>query len=554
MKTLLACLTAGMMVLLTGCQAQPTPAPVVDSSASCTAVEPSAASANNSLTACANQESAAGQPTPPTGLTSLNAGPVVIPVPESSATPAVSPTVTLQPAQTPTSPPLALPTSPAKTAPIAPKIKVYTTTLSLPTYPIWDYLVEQVDPVYNLPVSYFNRPVYESAHPTPTPKDYQAVVLENEYLRLTFLPQLGGRLYSALVKATQQEIFYHNPVVKPSRYGVLQPYEANWWLATGGMEWAYPTQEHGYRFGVPWQYRVGQSLTGATIILSDTAPGRVGARVSVTLPVDSPVFTVSPQLVNQSDRPALGQFWLNAALTLGAETMSPQTRFIWPTQSVIVHSRGAEGWSIPDAGQEIPWPLVGQTDLSDYNQWANYLGMFAPYLDAPFMGAFNPDTGLAVARLIEPGQVAGSKLFAFGRNFPDKSYTDDGSQYFEIWGGANTAFWPEADVTVPPGGALSWQESWWPLAGLGGLTWANNQAALHARREGDSLRLSLLLARPGRGTIKVLAGETSLLAEPFTANPAHPLEWTLTASGQPVRIQVIAESGEIGLDYLCEDC
>ncbi|MCQ3977699.1 MAG: hypothetical protein DPW09_30085, partial [Anaerolineae bacterium] len=198
----------------------------------------------------------------------------------SPPAPSPLPSPTLIASPTSTSPNLA--SSPPAASP-----QVSLTTVTLPTYPIWDFLTEQTDPVYNLPVFYFDRAAFEAANPSPTPKDYTGIILENTYLRLTFLPELGGRLYSAVVKATGQEIFYHNPVVKPSRYGVLQPYEANWWLATGGMEWAYPTQEHGYRFGVPWFYSTSVSSEGATITLSDMAEGRVGAEVTVTLPPDS---------------------------------------------------------------------------------------------------------------------------------------------------------------------------------------------------------------------------------------------------------------------------
>jgi hypothetical protein len=561
MKKLFTCLTAGVILWLAGCQFQPTL--VIAPLASC-AAQPADAPADLSLTTCTYQAVGDNQP----AIAAILAGSTVLqltigdvrlaPVITSTVTAPLLPGSTQKSASTPKPQPAILSTLRAEPEDEAVQpanlLAVYTTTLTLPTYPIWDYLIEQVDPVYRIPVYYFNRPVYESANPAATSQDYQAVVLENNYLRLTFLPQLGGRLYSAVIKATGQEIFYHNPVVKPSRYGVLQPYEANWWLATGGMEWAYPTQEHGYRFGVPWQYQVDQSAIRATITLSDTAPGRVGAEVSVTLPVDSPVFTISPKLVNLSDQPAPAQFWLNAALTLGAHTVSPQTRFVWPVERVTVHSRGAEGWNMPDAGQESPWPLVGQTDLRDYSQWANYLGAFAPHLAAPFMGAYNPDTDLAVARLVEPSQIPGSKLFAFGPNFSDRSYTDDDSQYFEIWGGANTNFGVEADVIVPPDGALTWQESWWPLVRLGGLTWATPQAALFAATKGDSLHLSLLLSHPGQGTIKILAGETAILTKPFTATPDTPWQWTLPAPGQPIHIRVDNQNGEILLDYTCEEC
>ncbi len=488
--------------------------------------------------------------------TPIPATPTTKPLPTATATPTAT-----QPPPSPTFIPTATATltrpASASAAPsqagTRPTTKIYETTVTLPTYPIWDYLIEQVDPLYNIPVFYFNRLEYEAAAPTPTPVDYPGVVLENDYLKLTFLPELGGRLYSAVAKPTGQEIFYHNPVVKPSRYGVLQPWEANWWLATGGMEWAYPVQEHGYRWGVPWDYETSQSPTGATIILSDAAPGRVGVDVAVTLPADSAAFTVRPRLTNDTAQAVPVQLWLNAALTLGSASMSPDTQFIVPADNIVVHSRGEAGWQVPETGAESTWPLIGLTDLSDYSQWTDYLGFFVPEMKAPFIGAYNPDTGLGVVRLIEPDAVPGTKLFAFGLPFMDRSYTDDESQYFEIWGGANAGFWPADDVELPPGQSLQWQEDWWPLPGLGGLTWANQNGAIHLGRAGDTYDLSFLAPQPQQGTLTVLAGERSILNDPFAANPAELLRWDFSASDGPIRIRVEDENGGLLLDY-CPDC
>lgn len=428
-------------------------------------------------------------------------------------------------------------------------LKISETTITLPTYPFEDYLIEQTDPVYNIPVFYFNRLEFEAAAPTPTPVDYKAVVLENSYLRLTFLPRWGGRLYSAVIKATGQEIFYHNPVIKPSRYGVLEPYEANWWLATGGMEWAYPTQEHGYRWGVPWEYAVSQSASEATITLSDTAPDRVGVEVKVTLPAGSAVFTVAPKLINRTSQTVPVQFWLNAALALAPDSMSLETRFNVPADQITIHSRGEKNWAIPEAHTEASWPVVAGIDLQDYDQWANYLGFFIPNMDAPFMGAYNADTNLGVARLIDPGTVPGNKLFAFGGTFPDRSYTDDDSQYFEIWGGANVGFWPEDDRPVASGATLEWQEQWWPLAGLGGLTWANRDVAIYVERAENSYELTALAARPRPLSLTVLADETPLLTETVSANPAEPLRWNFETTAAPIRIQITDNNGLILFDY-----
>ena len=448
-------------------------------------------------------------------------------------------------------PPAATPDStaepPVSPSPLAP-VQVTETTINLPTYPIKDFLVEQIDPVYNIPVFYFNRADYEAAAPQPTPTDYTGVVLENPYLRLTFLPELGGRLYSAYLKTTDQEIFYHNPVVKPSRYGVLQPYQANWWLATGGMEWAYPTQEHGYRFGVAWSYEVTQTDSGATIVLSDTAPDRVGLTVRVTLPADKALFTVEPTLVNNSPEAAPIQLWTNAALTLGSDSMSLNTQFVMPGQTITVHSRGEAGWSVPGERQQAPWPQVGDTDLSRYNEWANYLGFFVPNQEASFFGAYNPDTDLGLVRI--PSAGPGShKLFAFGRDFPDRSYTDDNSQYFEIWGGANAGFWPEDDLTVAAGDTLSWQETWWPLAQLGGLTWATERVALYLAPTGETHTLTALVSQPTVGTLEVTAGDAILLSDPFSAEPAAPKQWTIPTTDVPVTIQFKDEGDHTLLAY-----
>ena len=445
-----------------------------------------------------------------------------------SATPATIAVVT------PTDLPLTAPST-AAPSPSA-GVEVYETTVTLPTYPFRDFLVENIDPIYNIAVYYFNRADYDAVPHEPTPVDYTGIVLENPYLRLTFLPELGGRLYSAVVKSTGQEIFYHNPVVKPSRYGVLQPYEANWWLATGGMDWAYPTQEHGYRFGIPWNYEVAQSETEATITLSDTDSDRVGLTVQVTLPADKATFNVAPTLINNTTETVPVQVWINAALTLGASTMSTSTQFIVPTTTITVHSRGEAGWKIPGEHETAPWPQVGETDLRDYNQWANYLGFFVPNQAAPFFGAYNPDTDLGVVRL-SSGVPGSNKLFAFGQDFPDRSYTDDNSQYFEIWGGANAGFWAKDDIPIPAGETLGWQDTWWPLAQSGGLTWATDTVAIHVVPEGEESTLTALVAQPIQGRLEVSTGETVLLQEPFLANPNAPVRWSIPATDTPLTIQ-----------------
>ena len=63
------------------------------------------------------------------------------------------------------------------------------------------------------------------------PHDYRALILENDYLRVTCIPELGGRIWSVLVKATGREMFHHNDVVKPALIAMRGA-----WIS-GGIEW-----------------------------------------------------------------------------------------------------------------------------------------------------------------------------------------------------------------------------------------------------------------------------------------------------------------------------
>jgi hypothetical protein len=536
--TLLAVVVAGA---LSACSPTVVPAP-----APTTPTPTRPPSATPSATTLPTETSVPAQPSAVTLTTSPSAQPPLgsAEPPLGSAQPSFGTPSVVPPTPTPapTDAPTLTPT------PAASGVSVHIGQMTLPTYPYRDFLRTEQDPLYGLPVQRLDRAAYEAASPIPLPRSYQTLVVENDYLRLTFLPELGGRLYSAVVKSTGQEIFYHNAVVKPSRYGPLLPIEDNWWLAVGGMEWAFPVQEHGYAWGRPWTYQTAASAGGLTVTLRDSAePGRVSAQVQVFLPARGATFTLQPRLVNGTDHTVPVQFWVNAALAPGSSSATANMRFIVPVNQVVVHSRGEQGWNLPAPRMAMPWPVVAGRDLSRYDQWDDYLGFFAPYLPAGFMAVYNPDADLSVARVVAPGKTPGNKLFAFGLKFGDRSYTDDNSQYIEMWGGANTSFWPEDDIQLAPGGVVQWHETWWPLPGLGGLTQANDRVAINLL-SGAAVRI--LSAQPEQATLLFSAGGIELARESLALSPARPVERAIPAStGSPVRIQVVASDGSVMADY-----
>jgi len=371
---------------------------------------------------------------------------------------------------------------------------VYETNITLSSYPYQSYLRERADGRHNFKIVWLDRTAYNAASPQPQPRVLGAVVLENDYLCLTFLPELGGRLYTCTFKPSQQNIFYQNPVLKPSYWGPLSRDE-NWWLAVGGMEWALPVHEHGYEWGLPWSYQVERGDDQASIILRDSvAKGRLRAEITVTLPREQAYFVVQPRLVNPTSQAISCQFWLNAALTLGSASASANTEFIYPTRRMIVHSTGERG--LPGERQMMSWPTYDGRDWSRYGNWRNWLGVFVPEVQEGFAGAYNHDTELGIVRVFPPEAVPGLKLFAFGTDFVSRSeYCDDESDYFEMWAGPCRTFWPEDDVSVEPGQSLTWSEVWLPFTNIGGIDRANTELIAKADVQGVQVNLGVAASR-----------------------------------------------------------
>ena len=134
--------------------------------------------------------------------------------------------------------------------------RVTTTTLDIPTHPYESALTQVYAPAFNMSYARLDRGLYDPSVTVTRP--YTLLVLENDFLRLSLMPALGGRIYQVLDKSAGKPLFYQNPVIKPSPWG---PSEMGWWLAVGGMEWCLPVEEHGYEWGVPWLYEVDASFS-----------------------------------------------------------------------------------------------------------------------------------------------------------------------------------------------------------------------------------------------------------------------------------------------------
>jgi uncharacterized repeat protein (TIGR01451 family) len=406
----------------------------------------------------------------------------------------------------------------------------YTTAITLETYPYASFLQDRHHDTFNMTYPWLDWGAY---HGSPAPQTYELLVIENDYLKLTFLPELGGRVYQVIFKPTGNNELYQNSVVKPTHWG---PPEQGWWLGAGGIEWGLPVEEHGYESGVPWSYEIVSGADGITVTLRDsTEPDRLRAAVSVYLPTDRAYFIIQPRIENAQGSALDYKYWTNAMLAPGpANTVSSELRFIFPVDEVTVHSTG-DG-DLPSEGQAMGWPEYNTRDMSRLGNWREWLGFFErPAAQGNFTAVYDPSVDEGMVRVFPSHQAQGAKGFGFGWQsaLPSSIWTDDGSYYVEMHGGVAPTFWDSAALAA--GERLEWQETWYPAANIGGVTTANEEATLYLDKTDDTVTVGVhsTAARSDSAVVVWRQGDAAPLHYQIVSllTPADPYTATFSAAG-----------------------
>ncbi|MBQ3861476.1 MAG: DUF5107 domain-containing protein, partial [Clostridia bacterium] len=223
-------------------------------------------------------------------------------------------------------------------------VKVRIETLAIPTYPESDY---ETLPMFAetrnhqgtsgnpFPNAVTSSPCAEEAVLT----DYTAVTLENDWLEVTVLPALGGRIFSAKDKRNGYDIFYRQHVIKPALIGDLGS-----WIS-GGVEFNWPFHHRPATY-MPADWNVEEGEDGsATVWLSDSDPFyRMRGTVGVCLYPDRLYLETKVRVTNRTELRHPFLWWENAAVSV-----TPEYRLFFPgdVDHVVHHYRSCSAsWPI----------------------------------------------------------------------------------------------------------------------------------------------------------------------------------------------------------------
>lgn len=262
-------------------------------------------------------------------------------------------------------------------------------------------------------------------------KEYTAVFLENDYLKVMILPELGGRIQRATDKTNGYDFVYYNHVIKPALVGLLGP-----WIS-GGIEFNWP-QHHRPTTFAPTDWQMLENADGSKTVECSEVDQMYGTKgkVSFTLYPDKAYIEVKGQLYNRSPLPQTFLWWANPAVPVNDNTQS-----IFPPDVNAVFDHGKRAVSdFPIAtGVYYKHDYGAGVDISRYKNIPVPTSYMCAHSDYDFVGGYDYGVGAGILHVADHHVSPGKKQWTwgcgdFGQAW-DRNLTDADGPYVELMTG-----------------------------------------------------------------------------------------------------------------------
>lgn len=432
-------------------------------------------------------------------------------------------------------------------------VRVWEEPLVIPTY--------EVGPAEPNPMFYTNES-YQGAqkriYPYPfqdnlthvrKERTYNALYLENEYVRLSMLPELGGRMFSALDKTNNYDFFYHQHVIKPALIGMLGA-----WIS-GGIEWCVFHHHRNTTF-MPVDYTLDEHPDGSkTIWLGETERRhRMKWLIGITLYPGKSYIEATVQFFNRTPLPHSILYWANVAVHAndGYQIIFPPS-----IQVATYHSKiDFTHWPIA-RGRYRGYDYTG-VDISWWKNSPVSNSFFAWDLQEDFMGGYDHGKEAGVVHVGNHHLVCGAKLWewgtgTFGRMW-DKVLTDEDGPYAELMVGAFSDNQPDYSW-IKPHDVKSLKQYWFPVQRIGGFKHANLNGAVNLEMNQNNTVLLGFHTTSKHSNAKAIltASDTVLLDEMIDVAPDKPFKREIAipagAKETDLRASLFSASGEQLISY-----
>jgi tetratricopeptide (TPR) repeat protein len=411
----------------------------------------------------------------------------------------------------------------------------------------------------------------------PTPHPWDAVTIENAYLSVVILPELGGRIYRAKDKTNDYDFVYYNPVIKPALVGLAGP-----WIS-GGIEFNWP-QHHRPSTYLPCDVEIERHSDGAfTVWLSEHEPlSRMKGMHGICLRPDKNLLELKVRVYNRTTEVQTFLWWANVATRVHEKYQSflpPDT--IWVADHAkramstyplcsgsyygvnyadrekngVPPSERPRQYLPPDGTKKksrVTNSPASQYLPSDLSWYAN-IPVPTSYMCVgsreDFFGGYDHGIQAGLVHVANHHISPGKKQWTWGnhefgyawdRNLTDADANGEFPPYIELMAGVYTDNQPDF-AYLQPGETKYWSQYWYPIRSIGRVDHANLDGAVSLQiAKGSALvGVYVTMARPNSTVRLETSGETlaewkndlspgsPLLAETRIAEGSDPKDLTL---------------------------
>jgi tetratricopeptide (TPR) repeat protein len=404
----------------------------------------------------------------------------------------------------------------------------------------------------------------------PRKKRWKAIHIENDYVRLMILPEIGGRIHIGYDKIAGYDFFYRQNVIKPALVGLAGP-----WIS-GGVEFNWP-QHHRPATFMPVETEIEKGSDGSiTIWCSDHDPMlRMKGMHGICLYPDRALVELKVRLFNRTQFTQTFLWWANVATRVHEKYQSffpPDIRFVADHAKRAVTSfplsdQPYYGVDYPGRAQSgVPEDETPRMFVPDGSYARNDLGWYAnipvptSYMVAStegnFFGGYDHKADAGVVHVANHHISPGKKQWTWGNHefgyAWDRNLTDSDGPYIELMAGVYTDNQPDFSY-LAPWETKTFSQYWFPIHKIGVPLAANRYAGLSLRKAGTTVQIGIAVTQAVKdATITLRSGKVEIGHWTYNIEISEPLVITaqngLDAAVEELSV-VVTAGGKTLIEY-----
>ncbi|MDH5399327.1 MAG: DUF5107 domain-containing protein [Cyclobacteriaceae bacterium] len=383
-----------------------------------------------------------------------------------------------------------------------------TITESKVSYPTYTYSDPNPIPILTTNPKIFPYHKFDGYSHEAVQQDWKTVILENEFIKVVVLPEVGGKVWAGIEKSTGQEFLYANDAIKFRNIAMRGPW------TSGGIEFNFGIIGHSPSTASPVDYTLRENDDGSVscIVGNFDLPSRTTWQVNITLPKDKAFFETKTTWYNHTP---LGQSYYN--WMTGAAAATEDLEFFYPGNQYLTHPGEARPWPRDDQGR-----VLSMYKNNDFGPAKSYhvVGSFEEHF-----GGYYHNSNFGFGHWAPYDDMPGAKLWIWSLSRSggiwEDLLTDHKGQYIEFQAGRMLNQYspgqhvnPIVNTQLSPYSSDRWREIWFPYKEIGGMVDAAPQGVLNVERNGSNIYVGINALQAVRDTLRIFAGEEEVRMRP----------------------------------------